>query len=177
MSAGSTLIFVDADCRFEPGCLARLGSLVNQSPRSCFQLHVVGDRSGVIGKAEELRLATLQSYLLQSDGCIRYLNTAGFAIRKEEVNANGKLFNPAALRAEDTLLLATVMKQGRLPFFVNAAETSLRCCVLGCRLKGAGAYNAIINQKQKSICQTVSLALSYKNSSPSKRMSSSGGKD
>src|SRR5438132_12314903 len=84
MSAGSTLIFVDADCRFEPGCLARLGSLVNQSPHSCFQLHVVGDRSGVIGKAEELRLATLQSYLLQSDGCIRYLNTAGLAIRKEE---------------------------------------------------------------------------------------------
>jgi hypothetical protein len=55
--------------------------------------------------------------------------------------------------------------------------TSLRCCVLGCRLKGTGAYNAIINQKQKSICQTGSLALSYKNSSPSKRMSSSGGKD
>jgi len=121
MSTGSTLIFVDADCRFEIGCLARLGSLVSQSPHSCFQLHVVGDRSGLVGKAEELRLATLQSYLIQPDGCIRYLNTAGFAIRREKVNANGKLFNPAALRAEDTLLLAMLMKEGRLPFFVNAA--------------------------------------------------------
>src|SRR5579863_8950678 len=44
LSKGATLLFVDADCRFEKGCLAALESTVNTSPQHYFfQLHLVGD--------------------------------------------------------------------------------------------------------------------------------------
>jgi hypothetical protein len=79
---------------------------------------LVGDRSTFVGETEELRLTTLQENLIQPNGCIRYLNTAGFAIRRSRVNAEGFAFEPAAIRAEDTLVLANLMQGGELPFFV-----------------------------------------------------------
>src|SRR5271165_3371313 len=122
VSRGLVLVFVDADCKFHPDCLATLGATITQSPQhNCFQLHLVGDCSGVVGRAEELRLITLQKYLLQPSGCIRYLNTAGFAIRRARVDIEGGLFDPVAVRAEDTLLLANLIKGGELPLFVPDA--------------------------------------------------------
>ena len=59
--------------------------------------------------------------MLQPDGCIRYLNTAGFAIRRSRVNLERGVFDPVALRAEDTLLLADLMQSGELPLFVPNA--------------------------------------------------------
>ena len=64
---------------------------------------------------------TLQGHLLQPDGCIRYLNTAGFAIRREKAGLEGFLFDPHALRGEDTLLLANLILGGELPLFVSNA--------------------------------------------------------
>jgi glycosyltransferase involved in cell wall biosynthesis len=119
---GSVLLFIDADCRLEPNCLANLARKLEELPRqSCFQLHLVGDRSNQVGRAEDLRLTTLQDYLLQTDGHIRYLNTAGFAIRRAKVSEDGNLFNPTATRAEDTLLLATLVRLGELPVYVADA--------------------------------------------------------
>jgi glycosyltransferase involved in cell wall biosynthesis len=135
-SRGSVLVFIDADCRFEPDCLKALERKLTELPQqSCFQLHLVGDRSNPVGRAEELRLITLQEYLLQSDGHIRYLNTAGFAIRRAKVSQDGNLFNPTAIRAEDTLLLATLMRRGELPVYVpdatveHAIPLSLMSCL------------------------------------------------
>jgi glycosyltransferase involved in cell wall biosynthesis len=119
---GNVLVFTDADCRLQSNCLAALGSTLGKFPRhNYFQLHLSGDCSNVVGRAEELRLATLQKRMRQPDGCIRYLNTAGFAIRRERVDANTGLFDPAALRAEDTLLLADLVQSEELPFFVEEA--------------------------------------------------------
>jgi hypothetical protein len=73
--------------------------------------------------------------MLQPDGCIRYLNTAGFAIRRERVDVEAGVFDPAALRAEDTLLLAHLIQDGKLPLFVpdavveHAIPLSLMQCV------------------------------------------------
>jgi glycosyltransferase involved in cell wall biosynthesis len=134
-SRGSVLVFIDADCRLEPDCLARLARKLEELPRqSCFQLHLVGDRSNQVGRAEDLRLTTLQDHLVQPDGCIRYLNTAGFAIRRAKVSEDGNLFNPTAIRAEDTLLLATLLRLGELPVYVpdatvqHAIPLSLMSC-------------------------------------------------
>jgi glycosyltransferase involved in cell wall biosynthesis len=134
-SRGSALLFIDADCRLEPDCLAKLARKLGELPRqSCFQLHLAGDRSNQVGRAEELRLTTLQNYLIQPDGHIRYLNTAGFAIRRAKVSEDGNLFNPTATRAEDTLLLATLMRLGELPIYVpdatvqHAIPLSLMSC-------------------------------------------------
>ncbi len=121
-ATGAVLLFVDADCKLQTGCLAALHATISASPQcDFFQLRLVGNCSTLVGKAEHLRLSTFQNYMLQPDGCIRYLNTAGFAIRREQANIEDGMFDPAALRAEDTLLLANLMQHGKLPLFVPGA--------------------------------------------------------
>jgi glycosyltransferase involved in cell wall biosynthesis len=121
-STGSILLFVDADCRLQPNCLAALAATIAAAPQhSYFQLRLVGDGPGVVGRSENLRLVTLQNQLLQPNGCIRYLNTAGFAIRRTQVNTRMGLFDATVLRAEDTLLLAHLIEAGEMPFFVADA--------------------------------------------------------
>ncbi len=122
ISRGSILFFVDADSRLQTNCLAALNSTVTSSPQhNCFQLHLVGDGVGLVGRAEQLRLQTIQNHMLQPNSCIRYLNTAGFAIRRSRIDIQQGVFDPAALRAEDTLLLSDLMQAGELPFFVPDA--------------------------------------------------------
>jgi glycosyltransferase involved in cell wall biosynthesis len=137
-SKGVVLVFVDADCRMQTDCLAALAKTIADFPQyNYFQLHLVGDCLGTIGKAEELRLAMLQEHFLQSDGRIRYLNTAGFAIRKAAVDVERGVFDPVALRAEDTFLMATLMQRGELPLFVPSAtvEHAISLSVLACLRK------------------------------------------
>ncbi|MGA8763150.1 MAG: glycosyltransferase family A protein, partial [Candidatus Sulfotelmatobacter sp.] len=121
-STGAVVLFVDADCKLQTNCLAALSSTIADSPtHDCFQLRLVGNSSSLVGRAEELRLITFQNYMLQSDGRIRYLNTAGFAIRRARADIDGGVFDPVALRAEDTLLLVNLMQTGELPLFVPDA--------------------------------------------------------
>jgi glycosyltransferase involved in cell wall biosynthesis len=137
-SSGSILVFTDADCRFRPNCLSALDAAISEArEHSYFQLHLAGDCSNLVGRAEELRLMALQQQTLQSNGCIRYLNTAGFAVRGERVNFKSGLFDPGILRGEDTLLLATLMQRGELPFFVATAivQHSVSLSLTECFLK------------------------------------------
>jgi len=137
-SKGKILVFMDADCRLLPNCLAALASAVADFPQhNYFQLHLLGDCVGTVGKAEELRLAMLQEHMLQPDGRIRYLNTAGFAVRQAVVDVERGVFDPVALRAEDTFLMASLMQRGELPFFVaNASvEHAIPLSVLACLRK------------------------------------------
>ena len=122
-SEGSVLVFADADCRLDRDCLTVLERTINTLPEQhFFQLHLVGDCSnGSVGKAEHLRLMTVQNHFLRPEGSIRYLNTAGFAVRRGKVDIEAGLFDPAVIRAEDSLLLANLIKGGNLPFFVPGA--------------------------------------------------------
>jgi glycosyltransferase involved in cell wall biosynthesis len=120
VAKGSILVFTDADCEMQSNCLAALANAVFAFPRqNYFQLHMAGECSNLLGRAEELRLMSIQRQTLQPDGCIRYLNTAGFAVRRTFLGIDGRLFHPLALRAEDTLLLADLIRRGELPFFVR----------------------------------------------------------
>jgi glycosyltransferase involved in cell wall biosynthesis len=133
-SKGSVLLFVDADCRLQTNCLAALSLTVASSPQyDCFQLRLMGNCSNLVGRAEELRLITFQNHMLQKDGCIRYLNTAGFAIRRARADIEIGVFDPIALRGEDTLLLANLMQRGELPLFVPDAivEHVIQLSLLG----------------------------------------------
>src|SRR5947199_1824449 len=122
ISRGSVLLFVDADSRLQTNCLAALNAAITTSPQhNCFQLRLVGDCRGLVGRAEELRLVTIQNHMIQPNGCIRYLNTAGFAIRRSRVDIKRGIFDPVARRAEDTLLLSNLMQAGELPFFLDDA--------------------------------------------------------
>ena len=121
-SQGAVLLFVDADGRLRTNCLAALHSAISKFPQhDCFQLRLSGDCSSLVGRAEELRLTTFQDHVLQPDGRIRYLNTAGFAIRRTRADMETPVFDPIALRGEDTLLLASLMQVGELPLFVPNA--------------------------------------------------------
>ena len=121
-SRGSILLFVDADCRFQANCLSALESTIAASPQhNSFQLRLIGDCSRFVGRSEALRLTAIQEHMLQQDGCIRYLNTAGFAIRRSSVEIDRGLFNPNVLRGEDTLLLADLIERRQLPLFVTDA--------------------------------------------------------
>jgi glycosyltransferase involved in cell wall biosynthesis len=135
ISRGPLLLFVDADCWLQPDCLAALElSVINSPQNSCFQLRVAGDLNGIVGRAEQLRLLTLQKHLLQSDGSIRYLNTAGFAIRRSRIVDQKDLFRPEILRGEDTVLLVELMLEGQLPLFVADAvvKHSIHLSLLEC---------------------------------------------
>jgi glycosyltransferase involved in cell wall biosynthesis len=134
-SRGALLLFVDADCRLQANCLPALSSTISNSPQhDFFQLRLVGNCSSLVGRAEELRLISFQQYMLQPDGRIRYLNTAGFAIRRTRVDSETGIFDPIALRAEDTLLLAHLMQAGELPLFVPLAivEHYIPLSLVGC---------------------------------------------
>jgi glycosyltransferase involved in cell wall biosynthesis len=121
ISRGTILVFTDADCRLEQNCLAELSQAISHSGYGWFQLHLTGDRSSLVGQTEDLRLTMLQNHLLDASGCLRYLNTSGFAVRRSELRIDEDLFDPAAIRAEDTLLLATLMRKRQAPFFVRGA--------------------------------------------------------
>jgi glycosyltransferase involved in cell wall biosynthesis len=143
-SRGAVLLFVDADCRLHENCLAALGSAVAASPQhGYFQLHLTGDLSTLVGRAEQLRLMTLQSRLLQPDGCIRYLNTAGFAIRRDRVDVEAGLFDAGVARGEDTLLLVNLMQKGELPLLVPDAivQHAIPLSVMECFRKDLKAAN------------------------------------
>jgi glycosyltransferase involved in cell wall biosynthesis len=119
ISKGPILVFADADSRFDVNCLQALASTIANSPQhSSFQLRLTGDCATLVGRVEELRLITLQDHLLQPDGCLRYLNTAGFAIRRTQVDVEAGVFYTGAVRGEDTLLLAGLIERGQLPFLV-----------------------------------------------------------
>lgn len=121
-SKGTTLVFTDADCRLDSSCLSALNSRISSFPQhKYFQLRLAGNSSNLVGRAEELRFLAIQSQLLQPDGRIRYLNTSGFAIRRSAIDTESFLFDPAAQRSEDTLLLTNLIQNGELPFFVTDA--------------------------------------------------------
>jgi glycosyltransferase involved in cell wall biosynthesis len=122
IARGELLVFVDADCRLDPGCFAALAKAVASAPQqNSFQLHLIGDPSRLVGRAEGLRLATVQDQLLQPNGCIRYIETSGAAIRRRRADPERGLFDARAMRAEDTILLSELMQEGELPLFVPGA--------------------------------------------------------
>jgi glycosyltransferase involved in cell wall biosynthesis len=122
ISNAPILVFADADSRFETNCLAILASTITNFPQhNSFQLRLTGDSSTLVGRVETLRLMNLQNHLLQPNGTLRYLNTAGFAIRRTQVNVEAGIFYTRAIRGEDTLLLADLIQRGQLPMLVAGA--------------------------------------------------------
>jgi hypothetical protein len=98
-------------------------SVVALCPRDgYFQLRLVGDSSDLVGRAEHLRLSTIQQRLLLDDGLhIRFLDTAGVAVRSEFVDKSRGLFDARAIRAQDTFLLSELIPAGHMPRFVPDA--------------------------------------------------------
>lgn len=121
-STGEILLFIDADCNLRPDCLVVLAHVVSAARgHDCFQLRLVGSCIGLVGRAENLRLMTLQEHMLGKDGRIRYFNTAGAAVRRSRALVEGGSFDPNVFRAGDTLFLSVMIQSGQLPLFVDRA--------------------------------------------------------
>lgn len=123
VAAGAIFVFVDCDCVLRPDCLTLLMSAVALSPQDgYFQLRLVGDYSDLVGRAEHLHLSTVQQRFLLNDGLhIRFLDTAGVAVRSEFVQKSRGLFDARAIRAQDTFLLSELIRAGHMPRFVPDA--------------------------------------------------------
>src|SRR5207237_3824365 len=72
-------------------------------------------------RRKQLRHLTIQNHMLQPNVCIRYLNTAGVAMRRSRVDLKQGIFDPVARRAESNPLLSNLMQAGELPFFAHDA--------------------------------------------------------
>lgn len=115
-------MFTDSDCILDPNCLHNLEASLAEYPLdSCFQMHLKGHPINLVGRAEELRLSTLQAQLRMQDGHIHYLNTAGCSLRGSKVANQGGLFDERAMRAQDTLLFVDLLVSGEQPRFVRDA--------------------------------------------------------
>jgi len=121
LASGEILMFIDSDCTARQGCLASVMKTVPTHPGDqAFQLHVVGDRSYPVGRAEELHLETVQRHKLDATGRILWLNTAGFVLRNQKSWVSN-LFDARALRGQDTELLARLLASGKHPIFLPDA--------------------------------------------------------
>jgi glycosyltransferase involved in cell wall biosynthesis len=125
---GELLLFVDADCALEPDCLSELERTFRNNPKEiAFQLYVVGENSSIVGRAEWLSLSAIQGVLVDADGRIRWLNTAGFAAVRTLFTSRGLQFEPRAVRAQDTYLLSELIRLGYLPYL--ATQCVVHHCV------------------------------------------------
>lgn len=164
-SHGALIFFTDSDCILDKSCLYNVFQCSSEYPSSnCFQCFLVGDSSNLVGTAEDLHLTAIRQYKRSAAGELLYLNTAGAAIRRSRVNASGLVFNPLAFRAEDTYLLADLIKNGELPRHVSSAMVlhNVRLSVSAYLWKGMRSgylegkiFRAIERMK---VCVTVSSA-------------------
>jgi glycosyltransferase involved in cell wall biosynthesis len=119
---GSVVLFTDCDCVLDPDCLRQLAIADEQFPEDAsFQLRLTADTRSVVGRAEALQHYAVQQGRLDDAGRLMYLNTSGFAIRRDAALAFGQLFDPLARRGEDTLLLSQLMKRGQMPHYLADA--------------------------------------------------------
>jgi glycosyltransferase involved in cell wall biosynthesis len=119
---GDVVLFTDCDCVLDPDCLHELAGAAAQFPGDAsFQLRLTADTRTMVGRAEALQHFAVQQGRLDAAGRLMYLNTSGFAIRREAALAFGQLFDPLAHRGEDTLLLSQLMKRGQMPHYLAGA--------------------------------------------------------
>jgi exopolysaccharide biosynthesis WecB/TagA/CpsF family protein len=122
-ACGQWLLFIDSDCVLQPKCLRHVLDYVSEHPdEQAFQLNLAGDKASVAGCLEHIRILATQQILTGRDGKICYINTAAFAIERNLMETAG--FNPAAVRGEDTALLAELMRRNILPSFLSSASVN-----------------------------------------------------
>ncbi|MPZ20425.1 MAG: WecB/TagA/CpsF family glycosyltransferase [Luteitalea sp.] len=132
VSDSDIVLFVDSDVELLPTFINELLAAINRHPGDvAFQARLVGDPVTWVGRMEDLRVAAVQRAQLAPDGRIRYLNTSAFAIRR--TSASEALFDPGAVRGQDSLLLARLIKTGHRPVYAAAAVAMHRPRLSLCR--------------------------------------------
>lgn len=119
---GEIVVFIDSDCIAAPDFLACIAAGTARHPDDvAFQACLRNEEPTLTASMERLRLAAIQQVTLQSSGHIRYANTSGFALRMSYFGDDRELFDPGAIRGEDTLLLNRLYDEGRMPRYLPDA--------------------------------------------------------
>jgi len=122
LARSDQVLFLDADCQLERSCLKTLVEAMGRFPgEQWFQLRIDSEPCSLVGCAEALRLQAIQEQRRDSHGTIRWLNTAGFAIRLAAQDRVRDLFEAWAIRGQDTLLLLRLLQKNVLPRYVPSA--------------------------------------------------------
>ena len=120
---GEIIVFVDSDVIVGPDFLTRIMTAVDTHPEDlAFQIALSSGRGNLTERMEGLRLRATLRTLTRTDGRIAYANTSAFAIRKAALPANRDVFDPGAVRGEDTLLLAWLLRQGVTPRLIDGGR-------------------------------------------------------
>ena len=121
-SNGDLILLTDSDCVFRNDSLYNLSACVLSHPNDiAFQMAFAPTRGRIVWRIDDLGLRAKQQVLKTSSGHIRYLDTAGFAIRRDYIMENGDIFCLNDIRGSDSTLLARLSADGVLPFFVSQA--------------------------------------------------------
>jgi len=127
VSRGLDLVFMDVDCQADPRMLSTLALCMDQHPYDpAFQLELRGGDLTVVERLEDLHLKAIQSLTRTANGRIRYLNTSGFAMRRVYAREHAALFDPGAVRGEDSLVLADLLRSESAPRFAIGAVVEHR---------------------------------------------------
>jgi N-acetylglucosaminyldiphosphoundecaprenol N-acetyl-beta-D-mannosaminyltransferase len=123
----SDIVFIDSDCEAHRGMLRELACKMECHPEdSAFQLHLRSRSTTTVESLEGLRIAAIQEATSTRDGRVLYLNTSGCALRRTFLDTHRLAFDPGAIRGEDTLLLAELLRRGQAPRFVSDARVEHR---------------------------------------------------
>jgi len=122
-ATGEIIVFVDSDVVLKPDFLAELASCAKEYPEDvAFQARLSGGWANIVERMEGLRISATLTVIAQEDGHIKYANTSAFAIRRSLVDAQVDFFDPAAVRGEDTQMLAGLLRRGMVPRYAERAE-------------------------------------------------------
>jgi glycosyltransferase involved in cell wall biosynthesis len=136
VASAPNLLFIDSDCVLDRNCLGHLAATISRLTADIvFQLRLEGTPSSITGLAEHCRLSSVQARKLRTDGHIRWLDTAALAVRHAGC-LPGELFDARASRGSDSVLLARLIQDNRLPVYVSDA------CVQHCVSLSVAAYLA-----------------------------------
>ena len=120
---GEIIVFVDSDVMVGPDFLTRVMRAADDNPGdAAFQIGLSGGHGNFTERMEGLRLRATLRTLARPDGHIAYANTSAFAIRKAALPANRDVFDPGAVRGEDTLLLAWLLRRGMTPRLIDGGR-------------------------------------------------------
>ncbi len=120
---GEIIVFVDSDVLVGPDFLTRVMRAVDENPGdAAFQIGLSSGRGNLTERMEGLRLRATLRTVVRPDGHIAYANTSAFAIRKASLPAGRDVFDPGAVRGEDTLLLAWQLRHGMTPRLIDGGR-------------------------------------------------------
>ena len=165
-ASSDIVLFTDADCYLHLNSVENLIKSIDLNKNdNAFQLKIKSFTSTPVGLSEDIFQSSVQEAKTLKDGHIIWLNPAGFAVRKNSINIIGvDIFDPMALRAGDTLLLAHLLANNISPRFVPDAivyhnpSLSIRKYIVKSFFSSFNEFYAYRQSVMKNINQKIGIS-------------------